>query len=199
MKLVFVLALLAASTAARAELPNEIVFTGNDRIYVIGADGTGQTAITAPALGTDRPRWSRDGRQIVFTKGNLVDFSSSIWKMNADGSNLTLVLSVDGGYGFVPWQPVFSPRADRIAYVGCNCFDPDDAIFIANADGSNSVWVTNLFSYAYGLDWAATGERLVYSEYVFPQSFFRISSINTNGTNNLVLTSMAQGNNFDPV
>src|SRR5688500_13532195 len=88
MRSVLVVILIALSTSISAQsFPEDIVFSGNDRIYVIRADGTGQTAITSQAPDTNRPRWSRDGRQIVFTKGNVLpDFNSTVWKMDADGS-----------------------------------------------------------------------------------------------------------------
>jgi Tol biopolymer transport system component len=199
MKTTFIFLILSSAITVWPQLPNEIVFTGDDRVFVIRPDGTGQTSITSPAVGTDRPRWSRDGSHIVFTKGNqcVPDFTSRIWKMNADGSNQTLV---DPNW-YIPWQPVFSPHADRIAYVGVDCYDGSANISIANADGSNPVWVTGILTYTYGLDWSPVGERLVYSELVHEQNsqYYRICSINTDGTDRVVLTTRAQGLNFDPV
>ena len=88
MKFVFILLILSAAIVVHAQLPNEIVFTGEDRIYLVRADGSEQTPITSPAVGTQRPRWSRDGRQIVFLTGfTCSDSPSGLWKINADGAN----------------------------------------------------------------------------------------------------------------
>jgi Tol biopolymer transport system component len=61
-------------------------FTLTDwEVYVMNADGTGQTNLSQYGLAYDGdPRWSPDGSQIVFTSrrdGNL-----EIYRMNADGT-----------------------------------------------------------------------------------------------------------------
>jgi Tol biopolymer transport system component len=72
----------------------KIAFTsdrdGNDEIYVMDADGTGQTRLTNHAGSDVKPRWSRDGSKLFFTSNR--DGNLEIYVMNADGtgqSNLT--------------------------------------------------------------------------------------------------------------
>ena len=44
---------------------------GNHEIYVMNADGSGQTNLTkSPATDNSFPVWSRDGKQIGFTSGS---------------------------------------------------------------------------------------------------------------------------------
>lgn len=202
MKLViFLILLLSATSISPQSLPNDIVFSGNDRIYVVRADGSGQTAITSPAAYTDHPRWSRDGRQIVFTKRNSAGDGYAIWKMNARGESQTFIFNVYGSGIDAPGQPAFSPRADRIAFVTCDCWDPVDIIGIANADGSNGVEVDRAYISTYGLDWAPTGDKLLYSESTYGHNTrsYWIASINIDGTDKHVLTTPAQANNYDSV
>ena len=61
--------------------------SGNDEIYVINADGSGLTQLTANEWQWDKhPSWSPDGGQIVFWS-NRDSQRKQIWVMGADGSN----------------------------------------------------------------------------------------------------------------
>ena len=60
---------------------------GNDKIYVMNADGTGQSNLTKnPAL-EEFPAWSPDGTRIVFDSDRDGNFEIDV--MKADGPNVT--------------------------------------------------------------------------------------------------------------
>ncbi len=59
---------------------------GNSDIYVMNADGTNQTRLTSNTIWDSRPRWSADGRRIVFTRVTPSG-DGEIFRMNADGSD----------------------------------------------------------------------------------------------------------------
>jgi len=64
---------------------------GNDQIYVMNADGSGQTRLTHDTASDLTPAWSSDATQIMFTH-SVVNQSPNIYVMSAiDGSGLTLV------------------------------------------------------------------------------------------------------------
>jgi len=59
---------------------------GNSDIYVMNADGSSQTRLTFNTIWDSRPRWSADGRRIVFTR-ITPSGDGEIFRMNADGSD----------------------------------------------------------------------------------------------------------------
>ncbi|MFL6332500.1 MAG: PKD domain-containing protein [Pyrinomonadaceae bacterium] len=63
----------------------------NKEVYVMNADGTGQTRLTNAAGNDDAPSWSPDGAKIVFRSDrerDCCDPTSQVWVMNADGSGV---------------------------------------------------------------------------------------------------------------
>ena len=79
---------------ARGDIAFESMRDGDVEIYVMNADGSGQTRLTNnPAVDRD-PAWSPDGRQIVFasTRDDSLVGNVEIYVMNADGSGQTLSL-----------------------------------------------------------------------------------------------------------
>jgi dipeptidyl aminopeptidase/acylaminoacyl peptidase len=74
-------------------------------IWVMNADGTDQTRLTAKPGARDRaPTWSPDGEKIAFERETF------IYVMNADGSGQTLL--TNGGAGQPDWQRRPAPEAD---------------------------------------------------------------------------------------
>ena len=92
---------------------------GNREIYVMNADGTGQTNITnTPDTDEWYPRWSPDGTKIAFASNQNGNYK--IYVMNADGNNQTRL--TEGDRGTEPtWNPFplpelavfFTPPADK--------------------------------------------------------------------------------------
>lgn len=84
-------------------------------IWVMNADGSGQTRITSPTLGQDfNPDWSPDGTKIVFSRITSSTMESELYVMNADGSNLHKVPNTRNGGSDI--KPSWSPDGKRIVY-----------------------------------------------------------------------------------
>lgn len=133
-------------------------------IYVMSANGTNQTRVTASGIGTrdDQPTWSPDGAKLAFTSsrdslvmtwtetdenGGVVtktrlQINKEIYVINSDGSNpirLTNTLENDD-------SPVWSNDGVSIVFRSDrerDCFDPTEQIWVMNADGSNQLDLSN--------------------------------------------------------
>src|SRR5207248_1205688 len=111
-----VLAVAAADPAGGASTSapeGTLVFasnrTGVFQIYSIRADGTQLGQLTRGKSADTAPRFSPDGRRIVFTRSPKQD-THELWVMTADGSGQRR-LAARGT------APSWSPDSRRIAYV----------------------------------------------------------------------------------
>ncbi|WP_158282975.1 putative Ig domain-containing protein [Nocardioides silvaticus] len=78
--------------------PNDI------EIYVMNADGSGQTRLTDNDYSDSQPNWSADGSKIVFVSGP--NLTSEIYVMNADGSAKTALTKNKSQRNKYPeWSP----------------------------------------------------------------------------------------------
>ena len=95
--------------------------TGNDEIWVINADGSGEMQLTHNTWEWDKfPSWSPDGSKIAFWS-NRITGRKQIWVMNADGSEQHNISNNE----YNDWEPVWI-RPDLISRV-------DQAIAVVQA------------------------------------------------------------------
>jgi len=119
---------------------------GSD-IYTMRPDGSGTHRITdAPDQGgfpvrDDDPSWSPDGRQVTFTRttttleGSEAVETSSIWTMNADGSNQKMVAT-----GYDPsWSPDGGAIAFTMSAIGATNGLPTTVVAILRLSGDVTV------------------------------------------------------------
>lgn len=104
-------------------------------IFVIGTSGTGKRQLTSNSFYDNEPRFSFDGRKIVFVSER--DGASEIYIMNSDGScqkRLTFHRSIKSA-------PCFSPDGKQIAFTASVAPGKNRAenqqILIINSDGTN--------------------------------------------------------------
>jgi Tol biopolymer transport system component len=119
---------------------------GTDDIWMMNADGTGQTNLTNTPGNDLYPNFSPDGTKIVFSSNrrapdNTTD--SEIYVMNADGSNLKALTT----NSVTDESPVFSPDGTKIAFTstrnGNTTVEANNKeIWVMNADGSSPVRLT---------------------------------------------------------
>jgi dipeptidyl aminopeptidase/acylaminoacyl peptidase len=107
-------------------------------IYVQDCDGSHRRRLTEHRGSPHEPAWSPDGQRLVFNAkfaklGQEESTPSSIYIINADGSNLTRLTPPEGPVG--DFFPTWSPDGSRIA------FQRSADIFTIRPDGSDLVRV----------------------------------------------------------
>ncbi|MDQ3954970.1 MAG: DPP IV N-terminal domain-containing protein [Actinomycetota bacterium] len=154
--------LLAGAEPASAAFPGhngKIAFAtsrdGHLEVYVMNADGSGQTNLTNDPAEDFDPAWSPDGTKIAFQSDR--DGNEEVYVMNADGSEQTNLTNNASNEG----DPAWSPDGTKIAFTTFR--DGNLEIYVMNADGSAQ---TNLTSDAAadGLPaWSPDGTKIAFT------------------------------------
>jgi Tol biopolymer transport system component len=101
---------------------------GQDEIYVMNANGTGQTRLTFTG-GNTYPEWSPDGSKIAFHGAH------GIWVMNAYGASKTQLTAYSGDY-----HPAWSPNGGFIVFDSARSGNQD--LWIMKPDGTGITQLT---------------------------------------------------------
>ncbi len=105
-----------------------IVYTQDDGVYQARPDGSDSRKLATVSGLALWPRWSPDGRVVRFSVWNTTLFSSTLWEVNADGSNLHQMLA--------DWRPPVNDCCGNWTRDG-NYF-----VFQSTRDGRASLWAT---------------------------------------------------------
>jgi Tol biopolymer transport system component len=90
----------------------EDIYKAEDNIYVINADGSGQTNLTRTNTEGERdPNWSPDGTRIAFVRGTNEDVD--IYTMNPDGSDVAQLTHSHAKDIDPDWQPQPRPTHEK--------------------------------------------------------------------------------------
>ena len=138
---------------------------GQDELWVMNPDGTGQRAVTAGGAAVKRwPAWSPDGRYLAYQSGV---WSAPYWTLRIAVVEVRTGAITHVTAGPDDRFPSFSPDGTRIAFDGRSGNDDSDFdVFIVNRDGSGLRNVTRAprdysgEAYEYP-QWNAAGTRLL--------------------------------------
>lgn len=133
-----------------------------DNVWVMDSQGENLKQLTnAPTWENTFPRWSPDGSEIVFIRGE--SFMSEdkygpagLWAVKADGSGERLVINLIVN----PITPVWSPDGKYIAYSSGN---DETSIYIITASGGEPVWSSDLPGTNHEISWSASSEYLIFT------------------------------------
>ena len=125
---------------------------GDLEIFVMDADGTDVRQLTFNGAGISDawPRWSPNGKQIVFHSN--VDGNFEIYIINADGTDLTRVTNYPGIEQFPEWSPNGKQLAIR----------RDTDIYLIGVDGTNPIQLTNNAALDQMASWSPNGKQIAF-------------------------------------
>ena len=125
---------------------------GDLEIFVMDADGSNARQLTFNGAGINDawPRWSPNGKQIVFHSN--VDGNFEIYKINADGSDLTRVTDYPGVEQFPEWSPNGKQLAIR----------RDTDIYLIGVDGADPIRLTFNTTLDQMASWSPNGKLIAF-------------------------------------
>ena len=157
-------------------------------IWVMNADGSGETRLTSDLRASSTPDWSPDGNKIAFTRidcyANDVECSGEnydIWVMNANGGEETKLTTNPSHDRFPSW----SPDGKQIAFDGMVAGGDNFDVFVMNADGSGVSRLTDTTAEEESPEWSPDGTKIAFQRGAY------IYTMGADGSSQVALTSYA--------
>ncbi len=173
---------------------SKIVFDSLNGLTIINSDGSDLKLLDNTTTHIDdQPDWSPDGTKIVFKSSYRHErtgllFSSEIYTMNVDGSEVTRLTYNEARSS----EPVWSPDGQKIAYYLIK--EGSDDIYVMNADGSEQTRLTHHPAQDMSPTWSPDGEKIAFVS--DRDGNYEIYIMNADGSNKTRITFTAD--NWEP-
>lgn len=183
------------ATPALTPRPSRIAYVCNWDIYVMNADGSGNTNLANSPEIDREPRWSLDGSRIAFVSG-ADQIEGDICVMNADGTGREK-LTDSGPVSSLSW----SPDGSKILFVHHALSQQTpisgdySGVRTINADGSGETKLTGGNEGGNQPAWSPDGSRIAYVS--GGGDYAEIWIMNADGSGKSELTN-EEGADFDP-
>jgi Tol biopolymer transport system component len=170
--------LVFAATASPSTAPAQL--------WIMNSDGSGQhQLLNDPSFFDTYPGFSPDGTSIVFERCPFNSNGCELYRIRADGTDLTALINFDLNTDRLDITAEYSPDGETIAFAGFFRDGVLSAIYLMNADGSDIRRITPPEIEAWLPDWSPDGRKIVFStRSLYPPNTINQETwvVNTNGT-----------------
>ena len=166
--------------------------SGDFEIWVMNADGTGQTNLTNTPLVDDvSATWSPDGTKLAFDSNRTAN--RDIFTMNADGSGQVNRTPASPS---LDTDPDWSPDGGKLLFVSSR--SGVTSVWTMNVDGSDPVDVTHSGNFDADPAWSPDGSNIVFTRETTGGLTFNLWTARADGTAQLPITfaDSTQRNSF---
>ena len=198
----FLAVLVAPPGAARGQTPNRapaihgglpvvspdgsrIAFVSNrdgaDDLFVIAADGTGETRLTRTPEAEAAPGWTPDGKHVVFSI--FANDASRFFAIDPDGKNQREIASVPGR------APTLSPDGKRLVFMAGTW--TATRLMVSALDGSSAKQITDGSSVAWNNHWSPDGTRIAFTSRTGPDGTLAVFVMKADGSERRQVTHLS--------
>jgi Tol biopolymer transport system component len=194
-----VLAIPGTALAAYPGTNGPVAFTSTEdggarHIFVTSSGGISDlTGASATAWTQVQPRFSPDGREILFTNYGPGLPNTEIWVMGADGQQPTALTATGTGNSDATW----SPDGRQIAFVSVRNNDGPN-IYVMNTDGTGLHEITHDATGKSELAWSPTGNVIAFVRSPVGGGDREIYSIGVNGSGLTDLSNDPTSDDIEP-
>lgn len=182
----------AVPTAVPTVIPTadvgEIIFISKEGFTTMNPDGSNRVVVPNPerdffSIEGANPKWFPRRQQFIYNPitGGSRGTSFLVASVNRDGTNRQVLAPPASG------SPNVSPDGQRIAYIGTISTSSQQALFVANADGTSATplnfeGVISPFPTFSSISWSPDGRRIAFIALVDQPRQSAIFTVNADGT-----------------
>lgn len=161
----------------------------NHDIYIMDWNGSNVKRITTDSADEATPRWSPNGKLIIYAgesyisvQGPIQNPNWDIYTMNADGSHQVQLTNDPAN----ELEPAWSPDGTKVVFIS-DINGKNSDLYTMNADGSDIKQLTKDSANEFGPEWSPDGKQIVFNS--DRNGNVQLFMINIDGSNLIQLTT----------